>query len=598
MKKHLIAMSLSALFAAGTAPLAFGQAATINWVNPGVGSWNDATNWLTTPDNAILVPGDGYPAEVASISNGGTAFLSAPAPYEIDGVLLGSDGVGKGKLEIRTGGLLELVDADPNEVIADGTMIVGSLLVSGGTLIAAGLRTGGQFDSQVTVTGASHINISGSAILARTTRIEGPAADITIGGSAWVLEKLEAKITATTHSPIKAPSGTANIAAALEVEFSGVTPELGDSWTLIAAASVVGKFSSVSYSGAQLERGLTVVTETDAAAGTVKAVVDSRLILNIDRVSGAASIENAIGSPIAIDGYSIGSPQASLSVAGWSSLDDQNVGSFAEAAPSTTFLSELASSGSLNFTVGAKRAIGSPYDFTPVEFGQSGEDVTFEYTTADGAIEMGVVKYTGAVNSLALTIDPDSGEGIVQNQSPFTVAIDGYAISSAWGSLSVAGWTSLDDQNVLTWSEANPGAAMLSELLPVGGFTLAPNASFNLGELFDVDGVKDLRLEFTLSDGSYYEGYVVYGAAPLGPVGDTNGDGKVNLDDLNNVRNNFGSTGLGDTDGDNDVDLDDLNNVRNNFGAGGTSPVPEPSTIVLAAAGLIAFAGIRVCRRK
>ncbi len=57
--------------------------------------------------------------------------------------------------------------------------------------------------------------------------------------------------------------------------------------------------------------------------------------------------------------------------------------------------------------------------------------------------------------------------------------------------------------------------------------------------------------------------------APSAP-GDTNGDGAVNLIDLNNVRNNFGAVGpnvLGDTNGDQKVDLADLNAVRNNFGA-------------------------------
>jgi len=78
----------------------------------------------------------------------------------------------------------------------------------------------------------------------------------------------------------------------------------------------------------------------------------------------------------------------------------------------------------------------------------------------------------------------------------------------------------------------------------------------------------------------------------VGVDGDTDGDGDVDLDDLNNVRNNFGSTGAGvagDTDGDNDVDLDDLNAVRNNFGAAGSQPVPEPSTLLLAAIGAGAF---------
>jgi hypothetical protein len=66
------------------------------------------------------------------------------------------------------------------------------------------------------------------------------------------------------------------------------------------------------------------------------------------------------------------------------------------------------------------------------------------------------------------------------------------------------------------------------------------------------------------------------GGTPGGPdapqqPGDTNGDGQVDLADLNNVRNHFGEAGpnvVGDTNGDQVVDLVDLNAVRNFFGAG------------------------------
>jgi hypothetical protein len=63
----------------------------------------------------------------------------------------------------------------------------------------------------------------------------------------------------------------------------------------------------------------------------------------------------------------------------------------------------------------------------------------------------------------------------------------------------------------------------------------------------------------------------VYGIAP-GLPGDTNGDGVVDLVDLNNVRNHFGGTAGGDTNGDGIVDLVDLNAVRNNFGASMPAP--------------------------
>jgi hypothetical protein len=80
-----------------------------------------------------------------------------------------------------------------------------------------------------------------------------------------------------------------------------------------------------------------------------------------------------------------------------------------------------------------------------------------------------------------------------------------------------------------------------------------------------------------------------------GVLGDTNGDGVVDLVDLNNVRNNFGGSGLGDTAPfDGVVDLEDLNAVRNNFGAGSANPVPEPTSLALLALG----AGVAVAMRR
>ena len=84
--------------------------------------------------------------------------------------------------------------------------------------------------------------------------------------------------------------------------------------------------------------------------------------------------------------------------------------------------------------------------------------------------------------------------------------------------------------------------------------------------------------------------------------GDTNGDDKVNIDDLGNVRNTFGTIGPpgggqpGDTyPFDGVVDVDDLNAVRNNFGLT-RAAVPEPTGLTLAA--IAACCGLSRFRKR
>jgi hypothetical protein len=88
--------------------------------------------------------------------------------------------------------------------------------------------------------------------------------------------------------------------------------------------------------------------------------------------------------------------------------------------------------------------------------------------------------------------------------------------------------------------------------------------------------------------------------APACIPGDTNGDGRVDIDDLNAVRNNFGA--MGGDDGslagdafpfDGQVNIDDLNAVRNNFGSVAAA-VPEAATWILTVIGapVVLFAGL------
>lgn len=120
----------------------------------------------------------------------------------------------------------------------------------------------------------------------------------------------------------------------------------------------------------------------------------------------------------------------------------------------------------------------------------------------------------------------------------------------------------------------------------------------------------NIRIDGALEDGTgaldlaALEAYRLADLSPLF-VGDTDGDGEVDLDDLNNVRNNFGASGAADGSLDGDaypfdgvVNLNDLNGVRNNFGGEALSPraVPEPSTFVLGCAALVVGVALRLRR--
>ncbi|MDZ4781007.1 MAG: hypothetical protein SGJ19_12200 [Planctomycetia bacterium] len=81
------------------------------------------------------------------------------------------------------------------------------------------------------------------------------------------------------------------------------------------------------------------------------------------------------------------------------------------------------------------------------------------------------------------------------------------------------------------------------------------------------------------------------------------------MNDLNNVRNNFDGTGTGDANGDGIVNIDDLNLVRNNFGTGpfftlgpeyevpNPAAVPESETLLLTLVALVTMASARIVGR-
>ncbi len=605
-RKKITALVASAALVLLSADICDAQS-TIVFTNLGQADWNLQSSWVDPIGGLNYIPGDAFPDEVPGINNGGTAFLSSAALFPVGGLIVAEAAGTSGRIEIRSGGSLVVEPAVTPA--ATGTVTVGQAgtgnltLLGNGSLAATNLNIGGAAGSSLHASGTASLTISGNANLDRNTRLLGPNVNFNVGGNLRVRGLYQAEVTSAGASVVSV-IGSANVGGDLHVDFSGVTPGFGDSWTLISPATTLGSFANVTSSA--LDRGLVLEQQINQGGNADVAVrVGNRLLLSVDRSKGLAKIENVVGDAVSIDGYAIGSAAGTLSAAKWNSLEDKNLGDWVEAAPTVNNLSELNPFGVSSLASGESLLLGSPYQFTPTAFGQTADDLTFDYSTAAGDVVQGLVEYSGAHNTLVLVVDPASGESVLQNQSSFSATIDGYTISSASGSLSTAAWQSLQDGGAAGWQEANPTANNLSELNPTGDRLFTAGLLVDLGAPFNLAGQRDLTLEFHLTNGETLIGAVEYGQPiSVGQNGDTDGDGDVDLTDLNAVRNNFGTSGpIGGTPGDafpfdGSVTLSDLNGVRNNFGATpGALGVPEPGSLGLLCAALTACVAVQSRRR-
>ncbi len=268
-----------------------------------------------------------------------------------------------------------------------------------------------------------------------------------------------------------------------------------------------------------------------------------KLTLTVNRQTGAVTMQNGTGAPIAFDGYSISSPSGSLSVAGWNSLQDQGNTQWQEANPNSTHLNELNPLGSLTLNNAAAIQLGSPFASSATTLPQAlkQNDIAFEYTTPSGDVRNGTVQYTGFGN-LVVLVDPITGDVKLRNGSQFNVGLEAYTVSSASDSLLFqnGNWTSLADQGAAggDWQEANVNTGRVSELKFSGSYLFAKGAQFALGHLFNVLGSQDLEFQFLLAEGDEtLDGEVAY---QLG--GDFNTDGIVDMRDYVTWRDGLGTT--------------------------------------------------------
>lgn len=501
---------LTVTFASMVVPGAWGQL-VVDWLPSGVANWNVGTNW------ADIGAGQNVPeaqfGEAARIASGGTAQV-VDTPPAVGGINITNGGV-----DVAAAGNLV---SQAGVQGATGNVQVGAA----GALSVAGSLTAPQLQSSGTL------------------QTVGPASALTITGPLNHNGTFVAQLTAATHGALRV-TDTAAVGGAFVADFAGAPVSHGSRWDILDVVSLTGGFASVSFTGTLPGDGqIGRLQQVAGGNGTLLQLeIEQRLVLHVDRETRIVAITNPSTSPISfdLDGYAIASAVGSLGPAGWNSLDDQGVsgGTWFETGSGGTpnGLAELNPSSFTTLAPSAALALGTIYAPNFVQFGQETEDYVFTYNTANGETRDGVVKYTGdkQFNNVVLTVDPDSGEATMRNESQLPISFDGYTIGSASGSLLVSGWNSLEDQGAVggAWLEANPTEFRVSEVMTQCCTTLTVNQGFNLGTLFDTAGARDLVFEFLIAGQAVpFLGEVVYG--PIGSLvtGDFDGDGLWNCADI------------------------------------------------------------------
>jgi hypothetical protein len=566
----LIATTIAAVIVTNATTL--GQTARTFMAGPG--DWNVGTNWANS-----LVPSGEFD-ESATISNAASvAQVGAAVPN------VAALSVGPGAVTIASGGSLSTA---PGASLGIGTATINS---NGRVSVASG----GTFSPRI-------LDLNG------TLEVTGPNATVNVGGGGLAVNggsTFLAKVNSTTFKPV-AVNGLARIRGGnLRVEFSGFSPTAANTFDLIDADVINGSFDSLQViGGATLQPYQVYALNTHAGGtnGTLATLqVDNRLVLSIDRATGIGTVMNMAPGAISLDGYAVQSSLGSIAPTGFNSFDDQNLdtASWSETGDHTAnTIAELRSVGTTSLAAASSRAIGAIYDPNYTALGVDPEDLTFHYTNTSGESFEGPVIYEGdkAFNNLVVNINPTTGAATLVNESPFTFSFDGYSVTSASGSLATAGWNSLQDQAAGggNWFEIPSNNNKVGELKRSGSTSLTQGASFNLGNIFNPAGTRDLVLQFIVSgEDTSRTGDVDFRVAPAGVPGDYNQNGAVDAADYVVWRNVTGTAATlpnRDPGQSGNIGQGDYNFWRQNFGRtggvasgslAGSAAVPEPSAILL-----------------
>jgi glucose/arabinose dehydrogenase len=240
------------------------------------------------------------------------------------------------------------------------------------------------------------------------------------------------------------------------------------------------------------------------------------------------------------------------------------------------------------------------------------------YNNALTALEVQNSFVAGPVSSdlLRLEVNTVTGATAIKNQYSTPLTFDYYRVASTAGALEPTTWNSLDDQNAgaigggegESWDElGSPDANEVAELFLLGGSTLAPSATLNLGKLYDPSEIGtrqngDLVFQFALQGSELRQGMITYIIPPPLP-GDYSDNGVVDAADYTVWRNHLNSTFqlpnevAGVSDG--SVTAEDYDAWKVRFGnalagSGNGSAalaVPEPTCTAIFACGLLGTIG-------
>ncbi|WP_442485001.1 hypothetical protein [Aeoliella sp. SH292] len=570
----------------------------INWIGPvGVeAQWNEPEGGLENGANWQDIGFGNYqpdrtvsPPEYASISTtGGTGravISSAIATHPTD-IIIGQDSGTAGSLIVRDGGSIT--------VQASGATGNGELIVGAGGTGNLGLE-----DDMGAVSVQKYTQGNNGLLVAR------------LSGAGTFTQRVQS-------------TGGISLDGRLLVErLAGSDFKLttGNSWTLISGSPVTGNFDQVTVAPELLNSpGQTLAVSTSGNAVTMS--VSQRLVLNVDRYTGAATLVNEAGHSVNIDlvEYTLASTAGNLNGANgrWKSFDDDpSKPNWIEAGATEFALSEVNGGARLVAASGFQHDFGTPFDVnTSAAKGVSRVDlsgVSFLYADPDtGTQQAAAINIVGAANDMALVVNPVTGNATIQNQFGQAIDFISYTISSASGSLLPNSFSGVDGGNGPDWFEANWTTTDLSEA--IGGApaeSLSFLESLDLGIAWDAAaGERDLTFRYQdPTTGQLISGLVYYGdvvESPGSVGGDYNGDGIVNLADYTVWRDNLGgdasalAAGTRNPSNTGPISAADYSFWKSNFGnsaLGGlnASPanVPEPATCVMLIAGALALAVAR-----